>query len=41
MAFIRDGVIASDIVAEFALEEIDQAVKAVQSGEQGKILLRM
>ncbi|PIJ50466.1 Zn-dependent oxidoreductase [Erwinia sp. OLMDLW33] len=42
MALIRDGVIATEIVAEFALEEIDQAVKAVQSGElQGKILLRM
>lgn len=42
MALIRDGVIATEIVAEYALEEIDQAVKAVQSGElKGKILLRL
>lgn len=42
MALIRDGVIATEIVAEYALEEIDQAVKAVQSGAlKGKILLRL
>lgn len=42
MALIRDRVIATEIAAEFALEEIDRAVKAVQSGAlQGKILLRM
>jgi len=42
MALIRDGVIATDIVAEYALEEIDKAVKDVQSGElKGKILLRL
>lgn len=42
MALIRDGVIATGIAAEFALDDIDEAVKAVQSGQlQGKVLLRM
>lgn len=42
MTLIRDGVIATDIVAEYALEEIDKAVRDVQSGElKGKILLRL
>ncbi|MTD27352.1 zinc-dependent alcohol dehydrogenase family protein [Erwinia sorbitola] len=42
MALIRDGVIATEIVAEYALDEIDQAVRDVQSGElKGKILLRL
>ncbi|UWS28600.1 zinc-dependent alcohol dehydrogenase family protein [Erwinia pyrifoliae] len=42
MALIRDGVIATEIVAEYALAGIDKAVAAVRSGElKGKILLRL
>lgn len=42
MAMIRDGIIATDIAAEFPLDQIQQAATAVLSGElQGKILLRL
>lgn len=42
MALIRDGVIATEVVAEYALAEIDKAVAAVKSGKlKGKILLRL
>ncbi|ADP09981.1 Quinone oxidoreductase [Erwinia sp. Ejp617] len=42
MALIRDGVIATEIVAEYALAGIDKAVAAVRSGKlKGKILLRL
>ena len=42
MAMIRDGIIATDIAAEFPLEQIQQAAAAVLSGElKGKILLRL
>lgn len=42
MALIRDGVIATEVVAEFALADIHQAVEAVLSGAlKGKILLRL
>ncbi|MBK0035837.1 zinc-dependent alcohol dehydrogenase family protein [Erwinia sp. S43] len=42
MALIRDGVIATEVVAEFALADIHQAVDAVLSGAlKGKILLKL
>jgi len=42
MVLIRDGVIATETVAEFALEDIHLGVEAVLSGElKGKILLRL
>lgn len=42
MTLIRDGIIATDVVAEFALEDIHQGVEAVLSGKlKGKILLRL
>jgi len=42
MTLIRDGVITTDVAAEFALADIHQAVDAVLSGQlKGKVLIKL